>query len=500
MSMKNALKGDRHENKSPRPVPLSRRIVLKTGLAGLSLAGVAPMTSALATETGGPTDGAALPGTAYFPTPSAARHVFRIEETELNPDGRKVMHGLTVNGAFPGPEIRIQEAEMFRVQVENHLPNQDTSIHWHGLLLPAVMDGVPGVAHQAIKPKQVQVFEYPILQSGTYWYHSHSGVQEQIGLGGPFIIEPKHETLSYDREYVIFLSDWLHRDAEEVFAELRNGEEGGMGMGMDTPDLADIAYESFLMNGKGNDRPWVGQAKPGDRVRLRIIGAGASTFFRFMIDGHEMTLTHCDGLAVQPVEIDNLLVGMGETYDVMVTVRETGSFTIRAMAQDGSGQAIGVLHTPDVQPQVDVSKPVWGPRALSYSDIRSAEPSTLPAGPGRQINMELTGDMTKYRWGIDGQFYPDAEPYTIREGERVRATMRNKTMMWHPMHLHGHFFRVITKDGDPTYFPLKHTVNIAPKETLSFEFYADNPGQWIFHCHNLYHLDAGMGRVFRYEV
>ncbi len=480
--------------------PVSRRTAFKTGLAGLGLFGLAPMTSALAAENRGPNIQLASRQDAYVPTPSAARHILRIQETEMNPDGRKTMRGITANGEFPGPEIRIKEGEMFRAQVENHLPDEDTSIHWHGLLLPAVMDGVPGVAHEAIKPKQVQIFEYPILQSGTYWYHSHSGVQEQVGLGGPFIIEPEHEPLSYDREYVVFLSDWLHRSPEEVFAKLREGEEGGMDMDMGKPDLADIAYESFLINGKGNDRPWTCLAKPGDRVRFRIIGAGASTFFRFMVDGHQLTVTHCDGLAVQPVVVGNLLVGMGETYDVLVTVKGTGSFTIRAVAQDESGQAVGVLHTPDARPKADLSKPVWGPKALAYSDLRSAEPSSLPAGPVREINMELTGDMAKYRWGIDGQFYPDGARYYIREGERIRVTMKNKTMMWHPMHLHGHFFRVILPGSDPSLWPLKHTVNIAPKETLSFEFYADNLGRWIFHCHNLYHLDAGMGRVFIYEV
>ena len=296
----------------------------------------------------------------------------------------------------------------------------------------------------------------------------------------------------------MLLTDWLHRDPEEVLEELREGEEGPMEMG--EADLADVDYDAFLMNGKGNDDPWTCRASPGDRVRFRLIGAGASTIFRFMVDDHRLTVTHADGPAVKPVEVDNLLVGMGETYDVMVTVKESGSYTIRAMAHDASGQAIGVLHSPDAKPKANLSEPNWGPKALNYSDLRAAEPTTPPDGPVREISMELTGNMAKYQWAIDGQLYPDADPYLIREGERVRVRMKNSSRMFHPMHLHGHFFRPILADGDQDFLPLKHTVNIEPKQTLTFEFIADNPGNWIFHCHNLYHMDAGMARLFIYEV
>ena len=201
---------------------------------------------------------------------------------------------------------------------------------------------------------------------------------------------------------------------------------------------------------------------------------------------------------MQPVEVDHLLVGMGETYDVVVTVGGSGSYTIRAMAQDGSGQAIGVLYTPDVTPKADLSKPVWGPKALAYADLRSTESTAMADAPVREISMELMGDMATYEWTIDGQLDSDADPYTIRQGERVRVRMKNRTMMWHPMHLHGHFFRVVSPGADANFLALKHTVNIAPNETLDFEFLADNPGKWNFHCHNLYH--HGMGRVFVYQI
>jgi FtsP/CotA-like multicopper oxidase with cupredoxin domain len=479
---------------------VGRRDVLAGGVAGAGFGAVllARRATAQTSET------AAAPAAPpyvppYVPKPAPTKYIFKIAETELNPDGEKTVAGIAVNGLFPGPEIRMTEGDMFRAQVENHLENEDTSLHWHGLLVPAVMDGVPDVAHKAIPPKQIQVFEFPLRQSGTYWYHSHSGLQEQVGFAGPLIIEANDEIVDYDREHTILLSDWLHDDVETVFEELKQGEEVPADMPM-APDLSDVKYPSFLMNGRGNRTTWTGMVAAGERVRLRIIGAGASTLFRVMVAEHKMTLSHVDGLAVQPLEIDNLLIGMGETYDVVVTIQRPGAFTIHAMAQDGSGQAIGVLHTADAEPVADFSIPQWGPAALRYADIRSLEPTPLPDGPLREIKMTLTGNMARYEWGIDNQLYPNAEPYFIKEGERVRVVMENATNMWHPMHLHGHFFRLLARDTDVDLLPLKHTVNIGPKETLAFEFFADNPGSWIFHCHNLYHLDSGMARVFIYQI
>ena len=434
----------------------------------------------------------------FVPKPNPVKYLLKIQDTELNPDGKKNTSGITVNGVFPGPEIRVREGEMFKAQVENHL-EIETSSHWHGLLLPAIMDGVPDVSHKAIPSKQIQIFEYPLLQSGTYWYHSHTGLQEQIGFAGPFIIEANNEAHDYDKDYTIFLSDWLHDSVDDVFEELKKGEEP-MAMAMDEPDLSDVKYPSFLMNGRGNDSYWTGMVSVGQKIRLRIIGAGASTLFKFMVAEHKMMLSHVDGLPVQLMEIDNLLIGMGETYDVIVTIQKAGAFTIHAMAQDGTGQAIGVLYTRDAKPVADLNIPSWGPNALRYENMRSLELTTLPDGPLHEINMSLTGNMAKYEWGIDNQLYPNADPYFIKEGERIRVTMKNETNMWHPMHLHGHFFRVLARGADNNRIPLKHTVNIGPKETLSFEFFADNPGKWIFHCHNLYHIDAGMGRVFIYQV
>jgi len=476
---------------------LSRRHLMGAGLAGAGLLGFAPFFPLRAENHGVKTAQDAIA------KGNIKNHLLRIAQTQVNPDDEKTVTGITINGSLPGPEIRMKEGEIFRARVENDLPDQATTLHWHGLLVPSVMDGVPDVSNPPIQPKHFQVYEYPILQSGTYWYHSHVGLQEQLGQSGPYIIEPKKEPLAYDREYVIFLSDWLHTSPYKVLAALQKGRpEQPMDKGK--PDLSDVTYNSFLMNGKGNANHWSGVAKRGDRIRLRIIGGATSTLFRVMLDKHKMTVVHADGKTVSPVIVDNLLIGMGETYDVIVTMgqgdKSSESFTLRAMAQDGSGQAIGVLHTPNATPKANLSKPVWGPKALAYSDLRAAEPAPMPEGQLTKFDLTLRGNMAKYQWSINDQLYPKADRLIIHPGDRVQVTMHNKTGMWHPMHLHGHFFRLSLPGVARKLLPFKSTVNVAPQESLTFEFYADNPGEWIFHCHNIYHLEGGMGRVFSYRI
>ncbi len=438
----------------------------------------------------------------YIPRPEPAQYVLPITRTTLNPDGKKEVDGITVSGSYPGPEIRVREGESLRIRVENHLSDQPTTIHWHGLLLPAGMDGVPDVSNVPIAPRRIYVYEYPILQSGTYWYHSHYKLQEQVGLAGPLIIEARDEPLQVDYDAVIMLGDWLYEDPNRVFESLRKEGIGGKKPDAKAKkegvDLGDINYNAFLLNGRGTQDPWTVAARPGERIRLRIINGGASTYFRVMLDGHPLEITHADGLAVQPVVVDYLLMGMAEVYDAVVSLSASGTYTLHAVAQDGSGQAIGVLHTPDVEPTPNHNLPRFEGRPLRYADLRAVAPTTLPPGEARRFELALGGDMSRYVWTIGGQAYPDADPLIVRRGERVQVEMVNQTRMWHPMHLHGHFFRVLQGAGELA--PLKHTVSVAPGETVRMEFTADNPGRWFFHCHNLYHLDAGMARVFEYEV
>jgi FtsP/CotA-like multicopper oxidase with cupredoxin domain len=524
------------------PRGISRRAVLRGTVAGAAALSSARLARAVNRSEA-----------AYVPAPNATQQVFRVGAAPLAPAGGAAAPAVLVNGALPGPELRLREGEQFRVLVENGLADAPTSIHWHGMLVPAAMDGVPDISNAPIAPNGMYIYEYPIRQTGTYWYHSHFGFQEQLGCYGALIVEPNDEPLRVDRDAVVLLGDWLRRDPTAVFEALRGAggtpsttpDAGGMkmsgapmpgrpmsGMGaMSMPgapkptaaaggaqplampdaqaksapmamggkaDLSDVQYDAFLLNGTGIDAPWTLQAKPGERIRLRLINGAASTYFRLALDGHRLSVTHADGLAVEPVEVDHLLMGMGETYDAVVTMGAAGSYTLHAVAQDGSGQAIGVLHTPGVAPQPNRDVPAFGGRALSYADLRAPAPTTLPEGPLRTFRLPLQGDMARYIWKIDGQVWPQADPLPIRHGERVEIELPNETMMWHPMHLHGHFFRLLQGAGE--FSPLKHTVNVAPGETVRIEFTADNPGRWFFHCHNAYHLEAGMARVFEYVV
>jgi FtsP/CotA-like multicopper oxidase with cupredoxin domain len=505
---------DSHDKKDEKVInfrgwAMSRRDLIKiagvglTALAGANLPGIPTCTQAFAMSAK-ESKAAHEPSEGIVPKPNKPQYVLRIGGQELNPDRAKPAAAITANGTLPAPEIRVKEGEYLRIQVENRLSKQDTSIHWHGILVPAGMDGVPLISQAPIPPGQIFIYEYPVLQSGTYWYHSHFGFQEQMGLGGPFIIEPKYEPLQYDRDYVIFLSDWLHSDPYLVIPNLRKKakkETPAMKMAQG-PDLADVRYDALLMNGRGNQDPWSGLARPGERVRLRIINGSASTFFRFRIEGIDLQITHADGLAVRPVVVDSLFIGMGETYDAIVSLAASGSHLIWAQGLGQKGlEAIGVLHTPDVKRQTVATKPFEeGRRPLSYRQILAPETTVLPRGPAKEFQLNLTGNMSKYIWSINDQVYPRAEPLLIKPGDRVRLNMVNQTAMWHPMHLHGHFFRLLQPEVDALFAPLKHTVSVGPKQTVKIEFFADNPGRWFFHCHNLYHLEAGMAREFIYKV
>jgi FtsP/CotA-like multicopper oxidase with cupredoxin domain len=503
MAMREASRGGGGGG-SPRG--LSRRALLQGAALGASALVGTRIARAVATPE----------ARAYVPRPNRTEYTFAIAPASIAPDGAQPVAAVLANGGLPGPEVRVREGDQLRILVQNQLTDSPTSIHWHGLLVPAAMDGVPDVSNAPIAAGQTYIYEYPIRQSGTYWYHSHVDFQEQLGCYGAFVIEPIRERLKTDRDAVVLFGDWMHRSPEEVFQQLRSGGRasgptpmaggaGGMKMSGSTAgalmagvDLSDVRYDAFLLNGHAPNAPWTLAVRPGEHVRLRMINGAASTYFRVRLDEHRLRITHADGPAVRQVTVDHLLMGMGEVYDAVVRIKGRGSFTLHAVAQDGSGQAIGVLHTPDVAPQPNRSMPSFDGRELSYADLRAPVATTLPNGPVRTFRLPLSGDMATYVWMIDGQAWPKADPLRIRQGERVQIELINQSMMWHPMHLHGHFFRILQGAGE--YCPLKHTVNVAPRETVRIEFTADNPGNWFFHCHNSYHLEAGMAREFIYEA
>lgn len=518
-----------------------------------------------------------------------------VSEGHFSTGGRSA-HAVMINGTLPAPLIRLKEGQNVRLHVTNRL-KEDTSIHWHGLIVPFQMDGVPGVSFPGIRPGETFVYDFPVRQSGTYWYHSHSGMQEAVGHYGPIVIDPAGlDPVQADREHVIVLSDWspLHPHVllkrlkqmsgyfnmqKQTLAGLLAGKDQSArdrlrwgAMRMDPTDISDVTGStySFLVNGHGTAENWTGLFTPGERVRLRIINASAMTNFNVRLPGLPMTVVQCDGQHVQPVETDEFQIGVAETYDVVIRPNEARAYGLIAEAIDrsglvratlaprtgmiaevpelrqrpllgmkdmgmdmsgmdmGHGGAIGhgdpategraghsmKMRDKSVAPQVRMGPGVatLSPmpmdrtadrptgledvphRVLTYADLKSLLPHRDRRPPTRTLDIHLTANMERYMWSFDGVKLSDgAEPIAFRHMERVRVNLINDTMMPHPIHLHGHFFELVT--GADEHNPLKHTVNVLPGGKVSFDLTTDALGDWAFHCHMLMHMHSGMMRV-----
>ena len=497
--------------------------------------------------------------------------------------GNRSGHAVAVNGTIPGPLVRLREGQQARLHVTNTLA-EDSSIHWHGLLVPFQFDGVPGVSFPGIRPGERFTYDFPIRQSGTYWWHSHSGLQEQAGHYGPIIVESADPDPRYDRDYVVLLSEFTPLHPHDIMRKLKVGEhyfqrdmltasEGTMAgamrrmwgkMRMNPRDISDVTGSTytFLINGHGPQDDLQFAFVPGERVRLRVINGSAMTFFNLRIPGVPMTVIQADGQEVDEVEVDEFQIGVAETYDVIVSP-PAGSHAIVAEAMDRSGMGIasltshkGHIATPpplrqiptltmadmgmmdhsahsgsgmasmegmdhsmrdtsalpaDVEagPGVDMVAPMpmdrmdfpglgldtVSHRVLRYTDLRARR-----MNPHREIDREmeihLTGNMERYMWSFDGRKFTAVTDDPIRFGydERVRVKLVNQTMMAHPIHLHGHFFELVN-GADHMHQPLKHTVVVQPGGTATFDLTANEPGDWAFHCHLLYHMHAGMMQV-----
>ena len=506
-----------------------------------------------------------------------------------------------VNGTVPGPILRWRQGQHIKLHVRNELA-ADSSIHWHGIILPTGMDGVPGVSFNGIQPGETFQYQFDVTQSGTYWYHSHSGFQEQTGLYGALVIDPiEPEPFSYDRDYVVMLSDWSDDDPEEIYATLkklshyynfqnrtigdlwRDIDQQGMGntwrarsmwnqMRMNDRDIADVTgyTYTFLMNGRTPDQGWIGLFSAGEKVRLRVINGAAMSFFDVRIPGLQMTVVAADGQYIEPVTVDEFRIGVAETYDVIVEPKADVAYTIFAQSMDRTGYARGTL-TPDPSltapvpqldptpvlshadmgmgagmahdhaamkhaqqdhdaarvparagagsnravehprseygPQVDMraSDPAIrlddpgvglrdnGRRVLTYADLRHLHKTPDPRDPSREVQLHLTGNMSRYMWSMDGIKFADAEPLPVKFGERLRITFVNDTMMHHPMHMHGIWSDLETGDG--AHIPRKHTIVVQPGAKISYLITADAMGEWAYHCHLLYHMPGMFRKV-----
>ena len=435
--------------------------------------------------------------------------------------GGRTVDTWAFNGAVPAPTIRATAGDVLRARVANDLP-EELTIHWHGIALRNDMDGVPDLTQESIAPGEELVYEFTLPDPGTYFYHPHTGTQLDRGLYGPLVVDdPAASAAATD--IPLLLDDWVDgtgQTPDEVLAGLTSGGmdmgDGSMpGMdhgsmpGTDTgdadsstaqsplgADISDVEYPMYLINGRAADAPQVQRVSAGEPVRLRLINAASSTPFRVAFGGGQMTVISTDGFAVEPVTTDALLIGMGERYDVLVTVPESGAFPLVAAVEGGDARAQFVLQAGGgALPAADVRPAQLDGRLLTYEDLRATPEVSLPAEDAdRGYEMTLTGDMMTFDWGIDA---PEESSVTmpVREGERVRLSFVNNTAMWHPMHLHGHTFQLVDDGGTG---PRKDTVNVAPGESVTVEFVANNPGQWMVHCHNLYHAEAGMQTTISY--
>jgi CopA family copper-resistance protein len=585
----------------------------------------------------------------------------------VNFTGRRTS-AIAVNGSVPGPILRWREGDAVTIAVTNRLKEM-TSIHWHGVRVPADMDGVPGLSFRGIAPGETFRYRFPVKQSGTYWYHSHSMFQEQTGLMGALVIEPRgKDPVESDREYVVMLSDWTDANPGAVYSNLKQQSDyynyqrqtapgfvadakkkgfwqtisdraSWARMNMSPRDIADVSGSTYtyLLNGNAPTANWTGLFRPGERVRLRFINASSMTFFDVRIPGLKMTVVQADGNDIEPVTVDEFRMGVAETYDVMVSPLENAAYTIFAQSEDRSGYARGTLapsagmsatippmdprpqrtmadmgmgnmkgmkagdmpgmdlggmdmsgmdgmtakdmptssgdkanqpgmagmdmgsktvspdmdSTPEMEmgsssgttpfpqpgpatmpimavsgtgkdeaklkasnpvhlhtgPQVDnvamsVSERLNDPgaglsgngrRVLTYADLRARYRGVDGRPPTREIELHLSGNMSRYIWGFNGQKFSSAEPIVLKLGDRVRFVLINDTMMEHPIHLHGLWSEL--ENGHGEFNPYKHTLIVKPAERVSYLISADTPGRWAFHCHLLYHMEAGMFRT-----
>ncbi|MES2648136.1 MAG: multicopper oxidase domain-containing protein [Bacteroidota bacterium] len=542
--------------------------------------------------------------------------------------GKKPKRAIAVNGQIPMPTLTFTEGDTAEIWVHNEL-KELTSLHWHGLFLPNKMDGVPYLTQMPIKPGATYLYKFPIIQHGTHWYHSHSGLQEQIGMYGAFIMNKREE---WDIPTIpVVLSEWLDMKPEEAhrslhaatdwFAVQKRAEQTyleAIKLGwfktkvknewkrMNAMDLTDIYYDNFLINGK--NQYIASSFRAGDKVRLRIANGGASDYFWLSYSGGKITVVATDGNDVEPVEVDRLIIAVSETYDVVVTIPDNKSYEFLVTPEDrtkyasmwlGSGEKVPAVRwkrpkyfagmqmmndmmdmngnlvnaggmemknqiidmntvmypevageelrtkkkvqsmekrragrkqtTPIPTPYgAEINKPMPARSeggdhsghnmagmpappsggdmgatnpdivSLNYEMLRAPEKTTLPAGPWRELKFDLTGNMNRYVWSIDNRVVSESDKILIRKGENVRIIMYNNSMMRHPMHLHGHDFRLLNGQGQNAI--MKNIIDIMPLERDTIEFNAnERGGDWFFHCHILYHMMSGMGKVFAYN-
>jgi FtsP/CotA-like multicopper oxidase with cupredoxin domain len=434
-------------------------------------------------------------------------YTFDAAPTTIQVNGQSVKTW-TFNGAIPGPELRLTEGDTLRVTLKNHLP-EDASIHWHGVPLVNAMDGVPGATQQPVLPGKQFVYDFVAPTAGTYFYHSHVGLQLDRGLYGPLIVESAHEPQNYDQDVVLVLDDWLDGlpgtpdDAmKKLMANGDNMSMGGMGnMGsMSGMQVApDLVYPTYLINGKSAMKPMELVVKQGQRIRLRLINAAAATIFHVALQGHRLTVTHTDGQPVEPVEVDALRIGMGERYDVLITANNPGVWQLAARVEGATPLTRAIFRYQGSTGQIPAATfapAELGHQMLQYTHLKAAQGIVVPPSdtPDQVVPIQLTGGGGQYVWKINDQVFEKADVIQVSKNSLISFQYENTSMMPHPMHLHGHFFQLDNGTGRG---PLKDTALVDPKQKVVTNWVSDNPGLWAYHCHNVYHQMAGMMRYVK---
>lgn len=528
------------------------------------------------------------------------RYDLYVKDTIVNFTGKN-RRAIAINGKLQAPTLYFTEGDTAEIYLHNML-KENTGLHWHGVILPNEHDGVPYLTTKPVKPGETHLYKFRISQNGTYWYHSHEALQEQVGMNGILVFkkregEPKTE---YNAEIPVLLGDWsdddpmqiarrLHMANTDWYAVKKNAvqsyweaiKSGNLGTKalneckrMEAMDVSDVYYDKFLINGVPSSE--YSNLKAGDKIRLRVANGGSSTYFWLNYGGGKIKVVGNDGNDVVPVEVDRLIVGVSETYDIEVTIPENKSFEFRATSEDrighaslwlGSGEKVEAPNLPrlmlfegmkmmngmmemsgNMKPMnmtmgnqmMDMNEVMYPElsesqrkttakhinemmgvktkedqkedhsqhagmdmkeektiKRLSYNILKSPEKTILPTDSIREMKFTLEGNMNHYLWTLDNKTVTETDKILIKKGEVLRIKMYNNSMMRHPMHLHGHDFRLINSKGE--YSPLKNVVDIMPMETVTIEFTANQDGDWFFHCHILYHMMAGMGRIFSYE-
>jgi FtsP/CotA-like multicopper oxidase with cupredoxin domain len=542
------------------------------------------------------------PPRVYIVPPKKITYHLYVKDTIVKFTGRN-RRAIALNGSIPSPTLTFTEGDTAEIYLHNLL-DEETSLHWHGVILPNHVDGVPLLTTKRIGPGETHVYKFKVVQNGTYWYHSHSALQEQAGMYGALIFKTREETMReealskepvpapainklYDHEYVVVISEWTDDNPMQIQRRLRTGNDWfaikkgstqsyaeAISEGhfktkfvnewkrMKAMDVSDVFYDKFLVNGKSVFNAL--QFKAGDRVKLKVVNAGASSYFWLGYAGGKMTVVGNDGNDVVPVEVDRLIIGTAETYDVIVTIPENMSYEFRATPEDRTGSAslwlgnghkmpapllprlkyfegmkmmndmmntdgtmndMGMQMTnqtmdmnsvmyPELTGEEDSTSTSAGEMdhsghdmagmntgtgnivTLNYDMLRAPVKTILPEGPVKNLHFTLTGNMNRYVWTLDNKTVTETDRIMINKGEVLKIILTNNSMMRHPMHLHGHDFRVINSHWEHS--PLKNVIDVMPMETDTIQFAANQSGNWFFHCHILYHMMAGMGRVFTY--